>query len=453
VRYVLESVEIRGNHRTRSRVVLRYVPFSPGDVIDVHDPAVVLSRYRLLGTGFFRDVQFSLRKGSQRGHVILVIDVRERNTLVVTNLWMGLGADAEPDEDPRELTAYGGLGVAETNLAGTGITLGSALGIALNQLAFRLRFYDPVLAGTSLKVDSELLYNDAEDYFGNSNVRHFALAAEEEGVRPFAVVDYERFGGSVGVGHDVSIPAQLWFHYRLESIDASVPLAADHDRGGAQGREPIDFDIDPGSSVLSALRASLRFDTRDQPFLPRRGVLFELRGEVGLGVLGSDYEYQRLDLRASHYSRLPWKHVLELRGIAGAITGYAPFFEQYYINDFSELLAPRALGLNFDRRPSPNFLGTAIEEVRRGHYAAELAGEYRIPVYVGRRSVYGIDFFSRVGVFVLASRRDIEDPPRGWSGAARLPADLTFNLGFKMDTSAGGFSFAFSNVLGFAPVH
>jgi hypothetical protein len=33
-----------------------------------------------------------------------------------------------------------------------------------------------------------------------------------------------------------------------------------------------------------------------------------------------------------------------------------------------------------------------------------------------------------------------------------IPIDLTANVGFRMDTSAGGFAFAFSNVLGFVPV-
>src|ERR1043166_701948 len=55
VRYVLEGVEIRGNTKTRSRVVERYVPFKSGDILDVDDPALTLMRYRLLGTGFFRD--------------------------------------------------------------------------------------------------------------------------------------------------------------------------------------------------------------------------------------------------------------------------------------------------------------------------------------------------------------------------------------------------------------
>ena len=51
----------------------------------------------------------------------------------------------------------------------------------------------------------------------------------------------------------------------------------------------------------------------------------------------------------------------------------------------------------------------------------------------------------------VASRRDVSDPARGFSGLARVPLDLTFNLGFRMDTKAGGFVFAFANALGFIP--
>src|SRR5262249_42833185 len=73
IRYALEGIEIRGNTRTAPRVVLRYVKFRAGDVLDVEDPEIELTRYRLLGTGFFKSVQLSLRKGSRRGSAVLVI--------------------------------------------------------------------------------------------------------------------------------------------------------------------------------------------------------------------------------------------------------------------------------------------------------------------------------------------------------------------------------------------
>lgn len=456
VRYVLEDVEIRGNTKTRRHVVERYVPFRRGDILDVDNPALTLTRYRLLGTGFFRDVQFSLRKGSQRGRVILVIEVTERNTIVLTDLAMGVSADADTRGEQRPLAAFMGVAAAERNLAGTGITLGSALALsqgattdsAIDQFALRVSFLDPAFLGSTWALSGELLYNDAIDFFGNSGV---LTDDPRPGQAPHAVLEYKRSGGQLGVGRYVSLSTQLWLTYRLETIgDVRMPRAAAHDYGGQI--EPIDFRILPGRSVLSFVRAALQHDTRDHPLLTTTGWLASASVDVSLSPAGSDYPYQRVDLSAQRWWPLPWKHVISLQFFGGAIAGDAPLFEQYYVGDFTDFQPGRLLGLNFDRRPAPNFLHTAIQEVRYAEYALKLNAEYRIPLYRGVRSVFGIDFFATFGAFALAGRHEIEHPSPAYHGLARIPLDLTANLGVRLDTSLGGFTFSVSNVLGFLPV-
>jgi outer membrane protein insertion porin family len=457
VRYLLEGIDIVGNTKTRRRVVELYVPFKRGDVLDVDDPALELTRYRLLGSGFFRDVQLSLRKGSSRGRVILVVEVTERNTLVVTDLAMGLSADTDAEGRSRPLAAFAGIAGAERNLAGTGITLGSALAIsqgatsddAIDQFALRVRYFDPAFLGSRWALAGELLYNNALDFFGNT-----AVMVDDS--RPtsasYAVVEYTRSGGQVGLGHPMSLSTRLWLTYRLESIgNVQLPRAAAHEYGGMI--EPIEFDILPGRSVLSTLRASLEHDTRDHPWLPTRGWSASASLEMSLAPAGSDYPYGRLDLRARHWWSLPKNHVVGIDLFAGAIAGTAPFFEQYYVGDLTDFRPGRLLGLNFDRRAAPNFLGTAIEEVRYAEYALKVNAEYRIPLFRGQRSIFGIDFFGSFGAFVLATPREVLTPAPKYQGLRRIPMDLTANIGFRMDTSLGGFSFTFSNVLGFLPVN
>jgi hypothetical protein len=97
-------------------------------------------------------------------------------------------------------------------------------------------------------------------------------------------------------------------------------------------------------------------------------------------------------------------------------------------------------------------LRTAVEEVRYAQYALKLSSEYRIPVYRGQRSIFAIDFVGSFGAFALANNREVTRPAAKYSGLARIPLDLTGNLGFRLDTSLGGFTFTFSNVLGFLPV-
>ena len=450
LRYVLEGIEVRGNTTTLSRVVLRYVPFRVGDPLDVDDPELVLTRFRLLGTGFFRDAQLTLRKGTTRGNAILVVTVRERNTIVVNDLWLGLSTDANPDTGAtRPLTAYGGVDVSETNLGGTGVTLGGAIAVAEDQLALRTRFVDPQFLKTEWTVKGELLYNSAKDFFGNGSVQ--VDDPKEAATQDYAVAAYTRLGGSIGAGHDLGISTRLYVDYRLEHLDTTLPLAASDRRGNET--VPIDFSLIRGESFLSTLRASLIYDTVDEPFLPTRGTRVSLLGEVSLSPLGSDYPYSKIQAHVTRWFTLPWGqgHVLSLEAFAGGIFGTAPLFEQYYVGDFSDLLPDRVLGLNFDRRTAPNFFSTDIGQIRYGDYAAKLDVAYRFPIYRGTRSVYGIDLFGSAGIYGVASEEDFQSPPLGVTGFSTVPIDFTFNLGVQIETSAGGFTFGLSNFLGFIP--
>ncbi|AKT37393.1 BamA/TamA family outer membrane protein [Chondromyces crocatus] len=450
LRYHLEGIEIRGNTRTAERVLLRYVRFRAGDVLDVDDPEIELTRYRLLGTGFFSSVDLSLLKGSARGAARLVIDVVERNTFVVQNFWLSLAADEDTAGNARPQSAFTGVQVAETNLAGTGITLGAGIGLAADQLALRTRFLDPSLGGTGWSAAATLLYNDARDFFGSRDVSFESPLLEQREVTRYAVVSYKRFGATLGTGHDLGISSWFSLDYHLEQIDAVVPTVASHLRG--QTREPLDFDILPGTTVLSTLRTAFTYDTRDAPFLATRGTYASASITAGLPPLGSDYGFARIELGAAHWLRLPWaRHVLRLEAFAGAIAGKAPFFEKFYVGDFTDLLPDRVLDLAPDRRKPPNLLGTDIVEVRYGDFAARLEGEYRIPVYTGRGSIYGIDLFATLGIYSVASARDLSQPPSGYTGFARAPVDLTGNLGLRIDTSVGGVTLAFSNLIGLLP--
>ena len=99
-----------------------------------------------------------------------------------------------------------------------------------------------------------LLFNNATDVFGNTHVL-FDDKTPDSVPQRFATVDYQRFGGSLGAGRDFSVSTQLWAHYRLERINANVPLAASDVRGRGAGAEtePIDFSIVRGASILSTM--------------------------------------------------------------------------------------------------------------------------------------------------------------------------------------------------------
>jgi outer membrane protein insertion porin family len=453
LRYELETIRIRGNRRTYDRVILRYVPFRPGDEIDVDDPQLELVRFRLLGTGYFSDVQLSLSKGPKRGVVILNIDVIERNTIVVNDLWLGISADATPEGNSRPLTAFGGLDVAENNFYGTGISLGGALAVADRQYAYRLRFTDPSFLRSKWIVSASVLFNEARDFFGTRDVLYDPPPGETEHT-DYAVAQYKRVGFDLSLGYDLTTTTRLRGAYHLERIVASFPRAASQLRG--YDIEPIEFHLFDGKSLLSYLSLGLDDDTRDDPVLPSRGHWLQLGADLGLPTLGSDYSFIRFQGRGGQWWTLPWGnlggHVLRLDVFGGSVFGNAPLFMRFYVGDLSDFLPDRVLDLNFDRRPPPNFLHTSVVEMRYEDLAFRINGEYRVPVYRGHRSIYGVDLFASAGFFAIASQRDISAPARGYSGFGRFPVDLTFNLGARISTSAGGFMLGLSNIIGFFPI-
>ncbi len=448
LRYTLERIEIRSDGRTGKRVILQHLHFRIGDVLDVADPELELARYRLLATGFFSDVRFSLRRGSQRGAAVLVIDVAERNTVIVQNLWFGIAADEDTAGHAKPLGTFLGLEVAETNLLGTGVAVGAGIGLASDQVALRAHVEDTAFAGSSWSGLFSLNYAGARDFFGNRDVI-YQPAPGTTATTDFAEVAYKRYGGTLGTGSSLGLFSQVALEYHLEHIDALVPVAASQLRGDT--RQPIDFAILPGGSFLSTLRASLTYDSRDLPFLARRGWLASAAVTAGVVPLGSSYSYARVELSAQRWWQLPWKHVIHASAFFGGIAGGAPFFEKFYIGDFTDLLPDRVLDLTPDRRQPPNLLGTDIKEVRFGEFAAKIDLEYRVPVFAGKRAIYGVDLFASTGLWGVAGLQDITDPPSGYTGLQRVPVDLTYNLGIRLDTALGGATVAFSNLLGLIP--
>ena len=72
----LEAVELVGAVKTTPGTVARYLDLSPGDAVTQDGLWVAVDRLRR--SGLFESVDHYTRAGSQRGHLILVLEVEER---------------------------------------------------------------------------------------------------------------------------------------------------------------------------------------------------------------------------------------------------------------------------------------------------------------------------------------------------------------------------------------
>jgi hypothetical protein len=435
-RYVIEDVKVSGNSKTeRSLIVgeLAVLGLVPGQTVDASDQRVETARYRLLSLGYFVDVHLSVTRGTRRGAVVLVVEVEERGTLVINEVFAATSAAT---------LFWGGTDLAETNFLGRGINLGAGF-VASTQplvvgahagLGLRLHIGVPPLGGPNgLSLSVTGLYNDGSEFYRASG------ADENDDPGRFVATRVRRAGGVLTAGKMLANTLRASVSFREEEIEAEVPrLAVQTFPDGTTA--PIDFMIQSGTSQIGTVAGSLDFDTRSDPILPRSGMRAALTVEVATSILASSYTYVKSVFEGSVYFKMPRGHALGLHLFAGAIAGDAPYFDRFFIGDLDLLLPRRALGINFSTQAPLNVLGTSIAAQRYDNYAGRLMVEYAMPIWRRRGLMYGGDAFVAVGVLGMASNGSFDGP-------GGPPIALTGDLGLRLDTYVGVFTISVANAL------
>jgi outer membrane protein insertion porin family len=437
-RYAIEEIVVRGNRRTKASLILAELGLQPGDGVVASDPRVEAARFRLLALGHFLDARLSVQRGKRRGGVVLLVEVEERGTLVINELYPSTSS----------ATAFwGGADVSDTNFLGRGVNLGggfvaSTKPLVLNSekgLGLRLHGSVPERQGLGgLALSATALYNDGSELYRDSG------ADDDPDPGLFTAANTRRAGGMLGVSRTLTRAVRASVDVRGESVNARLPpLRA---RTLPDGTTlPIDFGVREGASRVATLALTLDYDTRSDPVLPRSGARVVGTLEAGGPVIGGSYGFGKALVQASLYVKMPRGHALGFHLLGGAIMGDAPYFDRFFVGDLNLLLPRRALGMNFSTLPSRNLLGTSIARHRYDDYAARALVEYAIPVWRRRGFVYGGDAFAAVGLLGMASDGDLS-PPDGltWS---KLPIDLTADVGLRLDTYVGIFTISIANAL------
>ena len=413
-RYVIERIRIVGLEHAKESEVRRHLLVGEGEVLD--DERVLLTRLRLLQLGWFSRVETRVEKGSERGLVVLVIEVAERNTLIVTDFILGSTA-------PEPL--YGGIGLSQQNFLGRGFGLSGAFAYGgspngrpqdPDRFAARASFFAPdlavpgtryrLVAGTSFQLvhGEEFACDDAE------------CSAFDGRFEDAPRIRYERIMGEATIGLRPGPFERLLAGFRYEAVEAreAGPIAA-----GALA--PAIF---LGRSRVSALTGTYELDTRDDFFFPREGMRGHFQVTFGSRLLGGDYEYSRYLLQletAFALAGLP----LRFQGALGVAQGNAPFFDRFYAADFSYFaIGPalgRALELNFSTDP------------RYDAFLAMGGLEYAVPLWSTRT-------FFRRGYLALGARAVYSTATLGGPRTRFSRSPLSADVALRFDTPVGVFN-------------
>ncbi|MBI4818088.1 MAG: BamA/TamA family outer membrane protein [Deltaproteobacteria bacterium] len=404
---IIESVEVVGNEHTAREVVLSRLYVATGDLLE--EPRLEQSRLRLLGTGFFESVELSLRRGSRKGRVVLLVEVVERNTITIDGLYLG-ASSVTP--------FFAGLGIHESNFLGQGVSAGAAFVAGRDRFAIDAHLFVPELLG-AISLSASGLLVEGQETLDPTDPEELLLS-------------YSRAGGRIGLGVRAGPAQQIAVSYRLESVVAD--RLPNIDPKPLRSAPSIQFD----ESILSTLSVAYERDTRDDPFVARQGSRFLLAVETGTRLLGSSYEFSRYTASAEIAFAVWREHSLRFRGFGGLVQGNTPFFNQFLLSDyaffaFGRDALPRALGLNFSAfNDYDDLIGS-------------VGVEYAIPVVSGDGWPYRGYFYLGADLSATASLEETQDDPTGRGFGARFP--LSFDLGLRFDTTIGYFTISTSYLL------
>jgi len=404
---VIEAIEVIGNDKTSTQVILRRVSVGVGDRVD--DERVEESRLRLLATGYFKRVELSVRRGSRRGLVLLVVEVEERNTIVIDALYLG-HSSVSP--------FYGGLGITESNFLGEGVSAGAAFVVGKNRHGVDFHVFVPDLSGTPLQLFAGGLWVNGSE----------ALSETDPGAHQLT---YSRVGGTLGIGLGVGVAQRVLLDYHLESINAD-PLP-NLDPVFLRAAPSIQFD----ASILSTVGLTYELDTRDDAFVPSSGARVVIAVQTGSKLIGSSYEFSKYTAEGQ-LAFAPFGHALSLRAFIGLVQGETPFFNQFFLSDHAYFALgrdslPRAIGVNFsESNDYDDILGSA-------------GVDYSIPLQQGGDFLFRTYVYAGIDLSVTASLEERQEDPSGRGTGGLIP--VSFDAGLRLDTLIGNFTVSLAYVL------
>jgi len=314
----IEKIEIKGNTKTKDRVIRRELSVSPGEVFDM--VKVKLSKQRLEGTQLFEAVDTQPEPTDVPNRKNLLVAVKETST---GHLSFGAGFSSVD-------SILGFIEVTQGNFdlfnppwfMGGGQKFRLKVQIGARREDYEASFIEPWFLGKKLQLSVDLFHRDLR-FLSVNNLYEERLSGATIGL-------------TRALGSDFLIGS---VNYTIESVGIfNVPSNAPPEL-----RTPVSEGGEEGTRLVSKVGLSLAYDTRNSTLLPNRGQFTTFRTEVAVGPLGGDSDFYKLELRTSRYIKGFFEgHVLELGAGIGVVDRYGnsqnvPLFDRWYLGGIDSL--------------------------------------------------------------------------------------------------------------------
>ena len=333
---ILEGYKVKGNTKTKERVILREMRQKPGEPFN--SKLARRSMQRVYNLGFFEDVNIKMNPGVNPNAVIMELDVKEKRTGS-----FGVGAGYSSADG-----VIGMVSIGDTNFRGTGDAVSltyETSGDDTDAHGYSLSYRHPWIDSKET-VGTLRIYNrtyEYDDYDTNGDLK-------ETYMRKYS-------GGEITLGRPVSEYSTNYITLRNRNDDYVKHVS----NGNSTPKDrSTDTDwLNKNFGTTRSVTIEHVTDTRDNIYNPTQGGRVSLSREVA--GAGGDFNFRKLTIEDQRYHKVGHAQVIALRGQYGVGWGDISEFNQYKVGGQNSLRGYR-------------------EDQFRGSRMALATLEYRFPI-------------------------------------------------------------------------
>ena len=300
----VERIDIRGNTKTKDKVIRREVRLKPGDRFD--GEKLKRSKERLDNLGYFEEVLLDSEAGSRPNSENLIIEVKEAQTgsfsfgggYSTVDEFIGFIEIEQRNFDIANFPYFTG--------AGQDLVFRTELGTVIEN--FQLSFTEPWFFDRPLSFGFDV-YRRVHDKESDVGYGY----------------SEKRVGGDLRLGKEFSEYVKGRLVFNLEEITISE-VAADASN---------DLKKEVGTNNIRSIEIGLSRDTRDNIFNPTKGTVLSGSFEGVGGPVGGDKDFIKIFGLFSKYFGFWEKSVIEIKLRTGCLLTYGdtddiPIYERFY---------------------------------------------------------------------------------------------------------------------------
>ncbi len=390
----VEKIDIRGNIKTKDKVIRRELAIAPGDVFDM--VRVHLSQQRLENLDYFESVDLRPEPTEPpiAGRQDLIVNVQEKNT---GNFTLGAGySSVESLVGYAEITQGNFDLLKPPYFTGAGEKFRLRVQLGTKDQEYEVTFIQPWFLDRKLALGISI-YRDVWNFDSPNDIFDETRTGARVSLTRALWNDFS--SGSIYYNpEDVGITLNSGWH-GYQTVNPSTGTGGGPGTGrtggtGSSGVPNVPGDIleQTGDHFFNRFGATLSYDTRNNPVgLSNWGQLTEFDPAIDVG----DQVFSKLELKTAwFFPGLFKRHVIEVDGRVGSEKpisgGDVPFYDRYFLGGEYDLRGFKYRNIA-PRQANPSVKGTVFSEPVGGDSFYFGSVEYSLPI-IEKQGSFGLRF-------------------------------------------------------------